>query len=81
LIATHMLAIRMKAAAPLDTQGAALEESAGEEAMQALDERRAIKLAEQDQSQMDEFDANAQLLTRGVWFERVLPDTRPSAAA
>lgn len=77
LIATHMLAIRMKAAAPLDTQGAALEESAGEEAMQALDERRAIKLAEQDQSQMDEFDANAQLLTRGVWFEKVSPDTPP----
>nr|WP_315465003.1 DUF1631 family protein [uncultured Rhodoferax sp.] len=77
LIATHMLAIRMKAPAPLDTQGAALEESAGEEAMQALDERRAIKLAEQDPSQMDEFDANAQLLTRGVWFEKVSPDTPP----
>lgn len=77
LIATHMLAIRMKAPAPPDSRSATLEESAGEEAMQALDERRAIKLAEQDQSQMDEFDANAQLLTRGVWFEKVSPDTPP----
>lgn len=77
LIATHMLAIRMKAPAPPDSRSAALEESAGQEAMQALDERRALKLAEQDQGQMDEFDASAQLLTRGVWFEKVSPDTPP----
>lgn len=77
LIATHMLAIRMKAAAPLDSRSAALEESAGEEAMQALDERRAVKLAEQDQSQVDDSDSNAQLLTRGVWFEKVSPDAPP----
>lgn len=77
LIATHMLAIRMKAAGPLDTQGAALEESAGEQAMQALDARRAVKRAEQDPTQLDEFDASAQLLTRGVWFEKVAPDRPP----
>lgn len=77
LIATHMLAIRMKAAPPLDTQGAALEAHAADEAMQALDERRAGKLAEQDAEQMDDFDASAQLLTRGVWFEKVPPETPP----
>lgn len=77
LIATHMLAIRMKAAPPLDTQGAALEAHAADEAMQALDERRAGKLAEQDAEQMDDFDASAQLLTRGVWFEKVSPETPP----
>jgi hypothetical protein len=72
-----MLAIRMKAASPLDTQGAALEAHAADEAMQALDERRAGKLAEQDADQMDDFDASAQLLTRGVWFEKVSPETPP----
>lgn len=77
LIATHMLAIRMKAAIPMDTQGAALEETAGDQAMQALDERRASNLAEQDPKAMDDFDANAQLLTRGVWFEKVQPELAP----
>ena len=65
LIATHMLAIRMKAAPAPDTQSAALEESASQEAMQALDERRATKLA----GQVDEFDQAAQAMSRGVWFE------------
>lgn len=77
LIATHMMAIRMKATQPLDTHTAALEESAGQDAMQALDQRRAVKLAEQDPSQMDAFDADAQLLTRGVWFEKVSADKPP----
>jgi hypothetical protein len=77
LIATHMLAIRMKAATALDTQGAALEARASDEAMQALDERRAQQLAEQDASVMDDFDSSAQLLTRGVWFEKISPGTAP----
>jgi hypothetical protein len=77
LIATHMMAIRMKAATALDTQGAALEARASDEAMQALDERRAQQLAAQDASVMDDFDSSAQLLTRGVWFEKISPGTAP----
>jgi hypothetical protein len=77
LIGTHMLAIRMKAPPPIDTQSAALEESAGEAAMEALDQRRATQLTVQDPSAMDDFDASAQLLTRGVWFEVAEPGTTP----
>lgn len=69
LIGTHMLAIRMKAPPPVDTQAAALEESAGQAAMEALDQRRAEQLTVQNPSEMDDFDASAQVLTRGVWFE------------
>ncbi len=77
LIGTHMLAIRMKAPAPVDSQSAALEESAGDAAMQALDQRRATQLTVQDPSAMDDFDASAQLLTRGVWFEVAEPGATP----
>jgi hypothetical protein len=77
LIGTHMLAIRMKAPPPVDTHSAALEESAGEAAMEALDQRRATQLTVQDPSAMDDFDASAQLLTRGVWFEVAEPGTTP----
>lgn len=77
LIGTHMLAIRMKAPPPIDTQSAALEESAGDAAMEALDQRRATQLTVQDPSAMDDFDASAQLLTRGVWFEVAEPGTVP----
>ena len=74
LIGTHMLAIRMKAPPPIDTQSAALEESAGDAAMEALDQRRATQLTVHDPAAMDDFDASAQLLTRGVWFEVAEPD-------
>ncbi|MDR7304803.1 DUF1631 family protein [Rhodoferax saidenbachensis] len=77
LIGTHMLAIRMKAPPPIDTQSAALEESAGDAAMEALDQRRATQLTVQDPAAMDDFDASAQLLTRGVWFEVAEPDATP----
>ena len=77
LIGTHMLAIRMKAPPPIDTQSAALEESAGQAAMDALDQRRAEQLTVQNPSEVDDFDASAQVLTRGVWFEAITPDTPP----
>lgn len=77
LIGTHMLAIRMKAPAPIDTQSAALEESAGDAAMEALDQRRATQLTVHDLTAMDDFDASAQLLTRGVWFEVAEPGLPP----
>jgi hypothetical protein len=69
LIGTHMLAIRMKAPPPIDTQSAALEESAGQEALEALDQRRAEQLTVHNMADMDDADASAQVLTRGVWFE------------
>ena len=77
LIGTHMLAIRMKAPPPIDTQSAALEESAGDAAMEALDQRRATQLTVHDLGAMDDFDASAQLLTRGVWFEVAEPELPP----
>ncbi len=77
LIGTQMLAIRMKAPPPIDTQSAALEESAGDAAMEALDQRRATQLTVQDPAAMDDFDASAQLLTRGVWFEVAEPNQPP----
>lgn len=66
LIGTHMLAIRMKAQAePQDSKAAALEDTASAEAMQALDQRIANKLA----GQIDGYDDAAHELARGTWFE------------
>jgi hypothetical protein len=65
LIATHMLAIRMNQPTPEDSKAAALEASASQEAIEALDQRRAGKLA----GQADEYDAMAQSMTRGTWFD------------
>lgn len=66
LIGTHMLAIRMKAQAePQDSKAAALEDHASAEAMQALDQRIANKLA----GQIDGYDDAAHELARGTWFE------------
>lgn len=77
LIGTHMLAIRMKAAPAEDTQGAALEESAGQAAMEALDLRRAAQLSVHDLAAQDSYDESAQLLSRGVWFEVALEADTP----
>lgn len=65
LIATHMLAIRMNPPTVDDSKTAALEASASQEAIDALDQRRAGKLA----GQTDGYDAMAQSLTRGAWFD------------
>jgi hypothetical protein len=65
LIATHMLAIRMKAPPPLDSQSATLEETQSIEAMTALDQRRASQLT----GGVDGFDDAAHALSRGLWFE------------
>jgi len=64
MIAVHMHAIRMKAPAATDTQSAALEEKESRRAMDALDQRRADKLA----GSVDSFDEMAHGLTRGLWF-------------
>ena len=72
MIATHMQAIRMKApeAEGTDTQNAALEEQdASAQAMQALDQRRARKLAGHE----DAYDQMAQEMSRGLWFEMQEP--------
>jgi hypothetical protein len=72
MIATHMQAIRMKApeAEGTDTQNAALEEQdASAQAMQALDQRRARKLAGYE----DAYDQMAQEMSRGLWFEMQEP--------
>ncbi len=71
LIATHMLAIRMNQPAPEDSKAAALEASASQEAIDALDQRRAGKLA----GQVDQYDAMAQSLARGTWFDVVQDDS------
>ncbi len=65
LMVTHMMAIRMTQAAPTDTASAVLEESAGEEAMKELDQRRATQLA----GSVDEFDVMAQSFAHGLWFD------------
>jgi hypothetical protein len=65
LISMHMLAIRMKAPPAPDTQAAALEENASQEALDALDQRIANKLA----GQIDGYDDAAHGLNRGNWFE------------
>ena len=70
LIATHTLAIRLTQPAPLDTGSAALEAQEGQAAMQKLDERRAAR----NFGTEDEFDAQAQGLKRGVWFEVTLAE-------
>lgn len=70
LIATHTLAIRLTQPAPLDTGSAALEVQEGQAAMQKLDERRAAR----NFGSEDEFDAQAQGLKRGVWFEVTLAE-------
>jgi hypothetical protein len=77
LIGTHMLAIRMKAPPVEDSQSAALEESAGQAAMEALDMRRAAQLSVHDFATQDTYDESAQLLSRGVWFEVALEADTP----
>jgi hypothetical protein len=68
LIQTHTMAIRLTQPAPLDTGSAALEAREGEAALQKLDERRAAR----NFGKEDEFDAQAQAMKRGVWFEVTL---------
>jgi hypothetical protein len=65
LITTHTLAIRLTQSMPLDTGSAALENRDGEVAMQQLDERRAARQF----GSLDTFDAQAQALQRGMWFD------------
>ncbi|PIZ23125.1 MAG: hypothetical protein CO065_07025 [Comamonadaceae bacterium CG_4_9_14_0_8_um_filter_57_21] len=65
LITTHTLAIRMTQAPAQDTVSAALEERAGQEALQALDARLANQLSDSK----DEFDSLAQTFNRGMWFD------------
>jgi hypothetical protein len=65
LIATHMMAIRMTQPAGLEVVPDADEERAGQQALNELDLRRASKLAEH----VDDFDAMAQALSRGQWFD------------
>lgn len=68
LISTHTMAIRLTQNAPLDTGSAALEAREGEAALQKLDERRAAR----NFGAEDEFDAQAQAMKRGAWFEVTL---------
>ena len=65
LMATDTLAIRITQPAQVDTASSVMEESAGKEAMKAVDQRRAGQLA----GSVDEFDARAQGFTRGLWFD------------
>jgi hypothetical protein len=65
LITTHTLAIRMTQASSEDTASVALEERAGQEAMQELDAR----LAKQLSDTLDPFDDMARAVTRGLWFD------------
>lgn len=65
LITTHTLAIRMTQAPSEDTASAALEERAGQQAMQALDARLSSQLS----ASKDEFDNLAQNFNRGMWFD------------
>ena len=68
LISTHTMAIRLTQQVPLDTGSAALEVREGEAALQKLDERRAAR----NFGAEDEFDAQAQAMKRGAWFEVML---------
>ncbi len=71
LITTHTQAIRFAhapAPAPVDTRAAELEVREGQAALQMLDERRAARHFGAE----DEFDAQAQGLKRGMWFEVTL---------
>jgi hypothetical protein len=67
LIDCHMRAIRVPKAgpAPVDSGPGELETQAGRQAIQALDKR----LAPSPQAAPDEFDAIAQGLERGIWFD------------
>lgn len=65
LISTHMLAIRMKAPPPPDTHVANHEAESSDQALVALEQRRAAKRAAHD----DAHDTAARALTRGQWFE------------
>lgn len=71
LIATHMMAIRLKHPAPTDTASAVLEDSAGQQAMKELDQRLAL----QQSAALDEFDVMAQTFTRGLWFDFMVDKT------
>lgn len=65
LISTHMLAIRMKAAPPPDAHTANHEAESSDQALMALEQRRAAQRAAKD----DAHDMAARALTRGQWFE------------
>ncbi len=68
LIATHMLVIRMKAPSPAsapDTHTANLEAEASDQALQALEQRRAAQRARNQ----DQHDDTARALAQGQWFE------------
>ena len=65
LIKTHTLAIRMTQPTTVDTASAALEETAGHQAIKDLDQRRSDQLA----GVIDEFDALAKSFSRGLWFD------------
>ncbi|MGQ0709118.1 MAG: DUF1631 family protein [Rhodoferax sp.] len=68
LIATHMLAVRMKAPAAAsapDTHTANLEADASDQALQALEQRRTAQRARHQ----DQHDDVARALTQGQWFE------------
>jgi hypothetical protein len=77
LIATHMQAIRVKAPNQAevadDSQSMALDQDASAQAMQALDQRRARKLAAHN----DLHDQAAQEMKRGTWFE-IRPEKQPA---
>jgi hypothetical protein len=60
-----MLAIRMKAAPAQDAHTANHEAESSDQALVALEQRRAAKRAARD----DAHDAAARELTRGQWFE------------
>ena len=68
LIATHMQAIRMTQPAALEVATDADDESAADEALKELDQRRADKLVGAD----DDFDNMAHSLSRGQWFDFVV---------
>ncbi len=70
LIATHTMAIRMTQSAPGNTVAAELEVSAGKEAIDELDKRRAGQLA----GAGDQFDGLAQGFARGLWFDFLRED-------
>ena len=71
LIATHMMAIRMTQPAPADTAAAGLDETARQDAMKNLDQRRATQLA----GSADEFDVMAQNFARWLWFDFMVDQT------
>jgi hypothetical protein len=60
----------MTQAASVDSTSAALEASAGKEAMNELEQRRSGQLA----GSVDDFDVMAQSFTRGLWFDFMLDE-------